>query len=296
MYSDIFSIVAPVFITVSIGFFWNRSGREYDTELITSLVTYFATPCLIFSSLSSVELSPHYLLIMAMSALAANLFFIVVGSVFLFILRLSLRSYLQVLSFPNIGNIGLPICLLAFGDDGLALAVTFFAVYAAFQLTIGAAFVSGSFSPKTFLTMPIIPATLLALLFLFSDLPIPAWLYNTTKLIGDLTIPLMLITLGVSLSKLKIDKMKIPILLSTARLFFGFTVGLLVTKIFQLEGKTAGVVILQCSMPAAVFCYLFSQMYKREPEDVAGTVVLSTILSFLLLPAILFYVLNFTLP
>lgn len=41
MFSAIASILAPVFISVGIGFFWARSGRSYDTELITAIVTYF---------------------------------------------------------------------------------------------------------------------------------------------------------------------------------------------------------------------------------------------------------------
>ncbi len=56
MFSVIASILAPVFISVCIGFFWVRRGHPYDTELITSLVTYFGTPCLLFYSNSPARL------------------------------------------------------------------------------------------------------------------------------------------------------------------------------------------------------------------------------------------------
>lgn len=291
IYSTIASILAPVFISVLIGYVWARSGRAYDTELITSIVTYFGTPCLLFHSLSSLDLQPQVLFDMGLAALLANIAFIILGALLLTVFRLPYRAFLQTLSFPNVGNVGLPLCFLTFGQEGLALGITFFAIYAIFQMTIGVAFVSGSFSLNAFARMPVIPATLLAAFFLFSGTPVPQWLTNTTKLIGDLTIPLMLFTLGVSLSRLKIRRLKIGVLLSLLRLGMGFGVGLALTHIMRFTGPAAGVVILQCSMPAAVFCYLFAQKYDQCPEEVAGAVIFSTIIAFTLLPVLLWYVL-----
>ncbi len=291
MYLEIFSILAPVFICSGIGFLWSKSGKHYDIDLITAIVSYIATPCLIFYSLSALELHFGVLLSMALASLAANVCFIVLGAIFLTIAKLPQRAFLQTLSFPNIGNIGLPLCFLAFGQEGLALGITFFTVYAVFQLTVGAAFVSGSFSVTALLKMPIIPATVIAVVFLVSGLPVPKWLYNTTKLIGDLTIPLMLFTLGVSLSELKVAKLKVPLTLSLVRMIMGFGIGVLLAKAFRLEGAASGVVILQCSMPAAVFCYLFAQLYDQRPDDVAGAVILSTLISFVTLPLLLWYIL-----
>ena len=291
MFSAIASILAPVFISVGIGFFWARSGRSYDTELITAIVTYFGTPCLLFHSLSTVELLPNALLDMGLAAIFANVAFIIFGSLVLAIFRLPQRAFLQTLSFPNIGNIGLSLCYLSFGAEGLALGVTFFTIYVVFQMTVGAAFVSGTFSPKSLLKMPVIPATILAALFLFTGTQVPEWLHNTTKLIGDLTIPLMLFTLGVSLSRLKVRRLKIPLFLSLLRLGMGFGVGVALVALMKLSGPAAGVVILQCSMPAALFCYLFALMYDQRPEEVAGIVIVSTILGFSLFPALLWYIL-----
>ena len=44
-------------------------------------------------------------------------------------------------------------------------------------------------------------------------------------------------------------------------------------------------------MPVAVFSYLFAVRYNRSPEEVAGTVLISTVLSFLSLPLLLWFVL-----
>ncbi|NVK19152.1 MAG: AEC family transporter [Methylocystaceae bacterium] len=291
MFSEIFSILAPVFVCVGIGYGWSKSGRAFDTPMVTTIVTYFATPCLVFYALSKVELDISTLWDMGLAALAANIAFAVIGAVVLAIFKLPQRAFLQALTWPNVGNVGLPLCLLAFGDDGLALAVAFFTVYVVLQLTVGVAFVSGSFSPKSLMKMPIIPATILASVFLFTDLEVPVWLFNTTKLIGDLTIPLMLFTLGVSLASLHIGSLKTAFALSVLRLGMGFGVGVGLAAILGLSGPAAGVVILQCAMPAAVFCYLFAQLYNQRPQEVAGLVIVSTFMGFAALPALLWFVL-----
>jgi predicted permease len=51
------------------------------------------------------------------------------------------------------------------------------------------------------------------------------------------------------------------------------------------------VVIVQSSMPVAVFNYLFALRYQREPELVAGAVLASSLAMFLLLPVLLWFVL-----
>lgn len=291
MFSVIFSILAPVFICVGIGYGWSRSGKDFDTSMVTTIVTYFATPCLVFYALSKVELDLSVLWEMGIAALIANLAFAAIGAIFLAVFKLPQRAFLQALTWPNVGNVGLPLCMLAFKEEGLALAVAFFTVYVVLQMTVGVAFVSGNFSPGAILKMPIIPSTLAASVFLFTDLEVPVWLFNTTKLIGDLTIPLMLFTLGVSLASLKMGSLKTAFGLSTLRLGMGFAVGVAISWAMGLSGSAAGVVILQCAMPAAVFCYLFAQLYDQRPEEVAGLVIVSTFMGFATLPALLWYVL-----
>jgi predicted permease len=67
-------------------------------------------------------------------------------------------------------------------------------------------------------------------------------------------------------------------------------IGWATAEFFDMEGAARGVLILQSTMPIAVFNYLFALKYNNHPDDVAGTVVVSTMLSFLSLPFLLSYV------
>jgi predicted permease len=101
----------------------------------------------------------------------------------------------------------------------------------------------------------------------------------------------MLIAMGVSLARFRITSAGRSVLIAALRLGMGFVVGVGVAELFGLTGVMRGVTILQSAMPVAVFSYLFAVRYNRSPEEVAGTVVISTLLSFASLPALLWYVL-----
>jgi hypothetical protein len=150
---------------------------------------------------------------------------------------------------------------------------------------------SGHLSLSMLARVPLLYALPPALAFMFTGAKPPAWLNATTELIGLMTIPLMLITLGVSLAKLAVASLPRSLGLSVLRLLLGFALGVGVAYLFRLEGAARGVLIVQSSMPVAVFNYLFAQRYRRAPEEVAGLVVISTAMSFLTLPMLLWFVL-----
>lgn len=289
MIEQLLNVVAPVFIAIALGWGWARLGRPYDTDLVSSLVMSISAPCLVFSTLSTLHLSPRLLGQMGIATVAAIVLFGAVGAVVLRVAGLPQRGFLPPLMFANIGNMGLPLCLFAFGKEGLALAIVVFAVVAVCQFTIGVWLYSGAVSPKFLLKIPIVYAVFAALFVLLTGLRPPEWLEKTTGLLGDFTIPLMLLTLGVSLARLQVRHATRALSLSALRLGMGFGVGVLVAAAMGLSGAARGVLILQCSMPVAVFNYLLSQRYNRNPNETAGLVVISTLLSLVSLPLLLRY-------
>ncbi len=274
------------------GFVWAKRGRAYDVELVTTLVTNIGAPCLVFHTLANLPLGtegagdddgrrpwpwPR--------ACAA------IGAVILRLAGLSQRAFLPTLIFPNSGNMGMPLCYLAFGDAGLAMAIAVFTVYAATQFTFGISLASGTVSLRMLARAPLLYAVPLALAFLLTGTRPPAWINATASLLGGLTIPMMLITLGVSLAGLAVGSARRSLMLAALRLVMGFAFGVTVAAVLGLDGVARSVLIVQAAMPVAVFNYLFALRYKTAPAEVAGVVVLSTAISFVTLPALLWYVL-----
>jgi predicted permease len=150
---------------------------------------------------------------------------------------------------------------------------------------------SGKVSWRELARNPVLYSVLITLLFLFTGTKPWTWVHNTTRLLADFTIPLLLIAMGVSLARFQIASVGRSLLIAVFRLGIGFAVGMAVVTLLDLDGVARRVAILQSSMPVAVFSYLFAVRYNRSPDEVAGTVVISTVLSFLTLPLLLWFVL-----
>ncbi len=291
MILTILSVIAPVFICALVGYGWVKRGLEFDTPFVSRLVMEVGAPCLIFSTFMEIEIDMEAFRGMAWAAFAAMALFGVIGAVVLHLCKLDQRTWLPTQMFPNVGNMGLPLCLLAFGDEGLALSLTYFMVNVVFGFTLGMAITSGRLSLMELIKNPMFISVGITLVFLFTGIKPPAWIQDTTSLLGDLTIPLMLVAMGVSLARFQITSFKRSFALSVLRIGMGFLVGVVLAEILGMEGVARGILILQSAMPVAVFSYLFAVRYNRSPEEVAGTVVISTLLSFLTLPALLWFVL-----
>jgi malate permease and related proteins len=291
MIGESLSIVVPVFICAAIGFAWARLGRGFDVELVTILITNIGAPCLVFHTLANLDIAPLAFGRMVGAAVATIAACTILSLGVLAALRLSRQAYLPALIFANTGNMGLPLSYLAFGDVGLGLAIGVFTVYSVTMFTAGPALASGSASWRAAARVPILYAVPPALVFMFTDAAPPQWINATTELLGNITIPMMLIALGVSLSRLKVTSLRRSLGLALLRLAMGFSVALAIAAAFDLDPVARGVLIVQASMPSAVFNYLFAQRYKSAPEEVAGIVVISTALAFVLLPFLLWYVL-----
>jgi hypothetical protein len=288
---DIFAIIAPLFVVAAIGFAWGRAGKPFDTTVIGALVLNIGIPCLIFSTLTRLEVSPVAFGHMAGAytvALFANL---ALGAVVLRLMKLEIGTYLPALTFSNNGNMGLPLCLFAFGEAGLALAMATFVISSIGNYTIGIGLVSGRPPVQALFRNFYIYVIFVALIFMVTGARPPAWATNTVDLIGKMSIPLMLLALGVTLARLEIASFRRSLSLALLRLSIGFVLGIGVAAAFGFTGAARGVLILQCAMPVAVINYLYASRFDRHPEEIAGMIVISTAISFVTLPALLYVVL-----
>ncbi|PWC34084.1 AEC family transporter [Azospirillum sp. TSO35-2] len=288
--SDAFAVLAPVFLVAAIGYGWNRADLPYDSAFITTFAVNVSSPCLVFSALTRLHLPAGVMAEMAVAATLCMGVTALLSVPLLLATRLSLRVYLPAMAFPNAGNLGLPVCLFAFGESGLSLAVLFYAVMSVGQFTLGPAMAAGRFDLGVIARTPTIYAVAVAVAIQLTGAALPNWIGNTATLLGNCAVPLMLLSLGVALSKLRLSGAVRALSMSAFRLAGGFAVGLLVIWAMGLTGPIRGVVLVQSSMPVAVFNYLWALRYGNAPEDVAGMVLGSTAMAFVALPALLMVV------
>jgi predicted permease len=287
MYYQIFNVICPIFIITIIGYMLEKLSHNIDAKTITSIVLLVATPSLVFSTLTSLEIDAATLLKMGLSAILCVAVASVAGLAILRALGMSYRTFLPCLIMPNSGNIGLPLVLLAFGERGLALGISYFFVIALLQYTVGAAIASGEYRLRDLARQPLIYSVVLVAVVLLIEIKVPVVIATTTDLLGGMMIPAMLILLGTSLARLSVSDLRQAFIIAVARLGIGISTGLAVIGLISLSGIEAGAVFLLASMPTAIVNYVFAERYRPDSQQVAGAIVVSTALTFAVLPVII---------
>lgn len=284
---QVVAIIAPVALLASIGFAWVRRGLDYDVAFVSRLSMTLSMPCLIFMALVRSNVDPGLLRDTVLAAIVAYVLAGLVAWGLVRLLHLDLAAYWAPLAFGNTGNIGLPVALFAFGQAGFDFAVVVFAVMAILSFTVGVWVVAGGGSPMNALREPLVGGTLLGLGFLVMGWSVPEWLASSLDLIGQMAIPLMLITLGVAIARLQPRSLGPALALCLAKLGFCTAIPLAVGLAFGLPPVTLGVLVLQLASPVAVTSYMLAARHQASPDEVAGLVVVSTLLSIVAIPAIL---------
>ena len=104
------------------------------------------------------------------------------------------------------------------------------------------------------------------------------------------TIFLILMSLGIALTRLKVFSFNKALVSSIARVIIGPIIGFAIIRFFNLTGIAAGVLLIQCSMPSAILNYLVGSIYspKKVVDNIASMIVVSTVLSFITIPIVVF--------
>jgi predicted permease len=282
--SDLAAVIAPAFLISLIGWVWAKRGLPFDQIMVTHLMTLVGAPSLVFSIFTKMRLPLIDVATMGVAAVLCMLVMGVAGAIGLRLAGLSSRIYLPSLIFSNVGNMGLPVCFFAFGDEGMALAMIYFAAAAVGQFTVGPALAAGRLDLRGLMRLPFVHVTIVAVLLNVLGITPPAWIVNTTDLAGSLAVPLMLMSLGAALAQLNVSRLGRATVMSLVRVLGGAAVGWAVAAAFGMTGAARGALVIESAMPVAVFNYLFAVMNDNEPEEVAGMILVSTALAYLGLP------------
>ena len=296
IYLKLFEVLFPVFFVVGIGYYLGKNNPKLDTTFITSFAANIGTPGMIIYALTSTGTSFDTFKNFFWYYIIAILVFTFIGVIFLFLLKTKdIIRELPPFIMPNTGNMGLPICLFAYGSQGLGVAAAISALIILCHFTLGVFLADRRFNINVILKNPPFYAILISVIFLYFKIEIPIFIENTTFLLMYATIFLILMSLGIALTRFKVFSFKKALISSIGRVILGPIVGFLIIRYYNLSGFAAGVLLIQCSMPSAVLNYLVASIYspKKIVDSVASTIVVSTIMSFITIPIVVFFALKY---
>jgi len=295
IYLKLFEVLFPVFFIVGIGFLLGKKNPNFDTSFITTYAGNFGTPALVIFALTAGGVTFNVFREFFFYALILLSAFGIIGLIFLVLMKKDYIRELPTFILPNTGNMGIPICLFAYGELGMGIAAAISSLVVLLHFTLNIFLAKRAFDFQTIFKSPAFYAIIVTVLFLYFDQPVPQFVMNTVMLLAYGMIVMILMSLGVALTQMKVFSFKDAVITSTGRVIIGPLIGLAVIKIFDLSGISAGVILIQSSMPSAILCYLVASMYSPKVivDNISSTIVVSTIMSLVTIPITLFFALKY---
>ena len=295
LYFKLFEVLFPVFFVVGIGYFLGKKNPKIDTSFITNFGANIGSPAIVFYSVTTTGLTFEIFISYFFYYFLAIIGFSFIGLIFLKFLKKDILMELPPFILPNTGNMGLPICLFAYGAQGLGIAGAIASIIILFHFTLGVFLASKKFTLEVITKSPAFYSIIISIIFIYFKFEVPLFIVNTTMLLTYATIFLILMSLGIALTRLKVFSFNHAFISSIARVIIGPLIGFGIIKLFDLSGIAAGVLLIQCSMPSAILNYLVGSIYspKRIVDNVASMIVVSTILSFITVPIVVFLALKY---
>jgi predicted permease len=284
------AILFPIFGIVAAGYFY---GRKHKPEMAVAnrLNMDVFVPAIVFSAMAgkSFEIQAY-----AQLALGAFLLLATCGLLAWPIARLlnvQPRTLVPPMLFNNSGNIGLPLAVLAWGEDALPAAVIMFMVENTLHFTFGAKLLDPKTRILNLWRVPVVFAAFAGLTVALLKIPLWQPALTAIKMLGDVSVPLLLFSLGVRMTDVSFREWKLATGAAVLRPIAGMLIAFGVVHLLGLSGQQAAMLIVFGALPPAVLNFLFAERYKQEPERVASIVLIGNLFALVSLPIALAMVL-----
>lgn len=289
-----FTVIAPIFISASLGFWFGRRFSP-DPQTLSRLAVYIFLPALVFQGMANSQMQPGEIgRIMLLVFSILTLVSVIASLLARVIPALSgeTRSAFVVSAMmANAGNYGLPFISFAFIEPGPQVAIIVFITSSIFNYTLGIYVASSGKASvaqgiSNVLRVPLPYAALLGLAVNLSGVTLPPVAERAVGLMAQAAVPLMLLLLGIQLSRFDVRsylrRIIGPISMSAAlRLFLPSLLCLLLAPVLGVSGLPRDVVLVQLSMPTAVSAALLATEFGSDVQFVSATILISTVASIL---------------
>jgi len=247
------SPVIPVFLLIAAGFVFAH-WKKISLAAVTEIVVYLGTPSLVFSSLASkplfagdiIELSAGILLIFIAVGLLIRLYFLLCS--------FSSRGFTLPTLFMNAGNMGIPLALFAFGQEGMQRATLLYVIITFLQFSLGIYILNGRGNWTEIFRLPLIYAAIAGISFNLVQIKIPELLLQPVIMLGQATIPIMLISLGYRLHEVESLQLGHALGGALLRIFGGFAAANIAVNLIGAHGVNRQVLLLyeRCPPPWSI--------------------------------------------
>lgn len=286
-------IVLPVFLIVLLGIGFGRWQRDTVNMATVNMANVLIfCPALVLSALLGSPIS----IIEAWPLIIAGAAVILIPGILLRFFPLppgvARQPFVVPGMFRNTGNIGIPIMLLAFGQDQLPAIIILFVLSNLLQFSVGVFLLSNGQNKWLWLRNPNIWAAVIGVLLAPYNASVPQFFKTAMDLLGQIAVPLMLFSLGVRMSQDRISTFGLAIKINLIYLLTGVITIPLLFIFLPLTPEWKQLLVIVLILPPAVLNYLLAEQYGVAPRTVASIVFLGNLMSIFTIPAAVWFVLN----
>lgn len=288
-------IVLPVALVAIAGGLVGR-WRKIPVAPLSGLVFYLFAPALVFHSMQTTQLSADVsvkIIAVMMVTFVAMYLFSAIWSTIVGHEAPMRAAFALGATTPNVGNMGLPVAMLAFGTAGLDIAVMNFVIGATFASSLGIAIASmAGGSPREALRAPfrypILYAGAASLVMNATGIMLPITLDAPISSLAAAAVPVMLAVLGLQLQHaIGRDHFVDTVSVNAGRLLLAPVVAWFGCTALGLDGVPRATLTVLSAMPTAVIATIIATEFRAVPAFVTRVVVTSTLLSMLTLTALI---------
>ena len=293
--SVLISAVVPITLVALVGV-WVGRAFSLDIRTLTRLNIYALLPALVLTGVygSSLAFATTIRIVAGFLLNCAALYAIATVCAYPLKLTKELRKSLVATTLlANSGNIGLPFILFSLGEAGLERAIVYLISSAIFIASVGPIFLKAEgirAGLKVTFNLPVFWATLGGIALQIFAWEVPTAFDRALALLSDAAIPIALLILGVQLSRTSLRFGVYEVFAAILRLLVSPLVAYIIGTIVGLSGLDLAVLVMQSAMPVAVNTLVWVTEFGGDGDRVAKTIVLSTVMSFVSLPIVLWLV------
>lgn len=290
MFSQVVSIVFPLFFIVGVGYFYGTRVRP-EMRITNQLVMDVFMPALILHVMVQDDFYPSRYLNLT---IAGALVMLGSGAVAFVIAKLLGfgRSFMPPAMFSNWANLGLPLYVLALGDAALGGGVVLVVIGNLLCFTLGVYLYSSRLTSFEFLRTPIIVAVILGAAFNMFDIRLPNELASPIEMMSRVAIPLMLFSLGVRLTRVSFSHLKVGLSMAVLSPVVGIGLALILVQLIPMSSLQQNTLILFGALPPAVINFMLAEQYNCDPDQVASMVIIGNLAAIIAIPLALLLVLS----
>jgi predicted permease len=305
----IVNIVLPVFAIMGAGYAAGRAGLlgEHAPGALNAFVFYVALPALFFNSMAQIEVEQvfYWPFIAAFGGGLVGTFGLAfVVAIFVFPNRLAVHALHGMSAvFSNTGYMGVPLLLIAFGEEGLLPGIIGTVITGVVMMAATTVLIeldgegdetATQLAKDAFLGVvksPLLQSAVAGILWSWAGLPVPTPLARFCDLMGSTAGPCALFAMGLFMvgKPLTAGLVEVGWLSALKLLVMPAITYWLAFHVMHMEPVWAQGAVIQAALPTGALVFVLANRYGLYIQRATAAIVISTLLSVGTLSALFLY-------